>query len=104
MPDTLGTAHGPTISDAARPPCVHADRVAGGDRHHRHPHRPAPAGRPEGPRGRRTVQVPEQPQANRHPVPPLPQLLQPLPSPRPAPPPPPPSPPPPHPPPHPPRA
>ena len=35
------------------PPRLHADRVAGRDRHHRHPDRPALAGRAEGPRGRR---------------------------------------------------
>jgi hypothetical protein len=29
---------------------VHAGRAAGGDRHHRHPHRPAASRRPEGPR------------------------------------------------------
>src|SRR5262249_10202312 len=34
------------------PPRLHADRVVGGDSDHRHPHRPAPARRPEGPRGR----------------------------------------------------
>ena len=44
---------------------LHADRVAGGDRHHRHPDRPAPAGRAEGPRGRGTDQVRQQPQAAR---------------------------------------
>ena len=38
------------------PPRVHADRVAGGDRHHRHPDRPAAAGRAEGARGRRPHQ------------------------------------------------
>ena len=34
-------------------PGLHVDRVAGGDRHHRHPDRPAAARRPKGPRGRR---------------------------------------------------
>ena len=33
-------------------PWVHADRVVGGDRYHRHPHRTAVAGSPEGPRSR----------------------------------------------------
>ena len=53
--------------EPARPTAsgVHADRVAGGDRHHRHPHRPAAAGRAEGPRGRRTHPVRQQPQADR---------------------------------------
>ena len=47
------------------PPRLHADRVAGGDRDHRHPDRPAAARRPEGPRGRRPHAVHEQPQADR---------------------------------------
>ena len=44
---------------------VHADRAVGGDRDHRHPHRPAAARRPEGARGRRTHQLRQQPQAGR---------------------------------------
>src|SRR5262249_3519539 len=44
------------------PHCIHPDRAAGGDRDHRHFDRPAVAGRPEGPRGRRTDQVFQQPQ------------------------------------------
>ena len=32
-------------------PCLYPDRVVGGDRHHRHPDRPAAAGRAEGARG-----------------------------------------------------
>ena len=44
---------------------VHADRAAGGDRHHRHPDRPAAARRPEGPRGRRTHRLQQQPAADR---------------------------------------
>src|SRR5262249_15286927 len=47
------------------PPWLYADRAAGGHRHHRDPDRAAAAGRPEGPRGRRTHPVPEQPQAGR---------------------------------------
>ena len=43
----------PVMILSSRKPRVHADRVAGGDRHHRHPHRPAAARRPESPRGRR---------------------------------------------------
>ena len=39
-----------TTTPAAR---LHADRAAGGDRHHRDPDRPAAARGPEGPRGRR---------------------------------------------------
>ena len=46
-------------------PRVHAGRVAGGDRHHRDPDRAVAPRRPEGPRGRRPDQVPEQPQATR---------------------------------------
>ena len=41
----------------------HADRAAGGHRDHRHPDRAAPAGRAEGPRGRRPDAVAEQPEA-----------------------------------------
>ena len=52
-----------TVAPPAK--CVHADRAAGGDRHHRRPHRPAAARRPEGPRGRRPHQVRQQPQAAR---------------------------------------
>src|SRR5262249_6127491 len=40
---------------------VHADRVAGGDRHHRHPDRPAGAGGAEGPRGGAAHPVQQQP-------------------------------------------
>ena len=47
------------------PPRVHADRAAGGHRHHRHPDRPAAARRAEGPRGRRPHAVHQQPQADR---------------------------------------
>src|ERR1700745_2865897 len=46
-------------------PWLHADRVVGGDRHHRHPHRPAAAGRPEGPGGGRPDAVYAQPGADR---------------------------------------
>jgi hypothetical protein len=34
--------------------CVHVDRIAGGDRHHRNPHRASSAGGAEGPRGCRS--------------------------------------------------
>ncbi|KZR99404.1 Uncharacterized protein APZ42_004734, partial [Daphnia magna] len=44
---------------------LHAHRTAGGDRHHRHPHRPAAAGRAEGPRGRRPHAVRQQPETDR---------------------------------------
>ena len=46
-------------------PRFHPDRAAGGDRHHRRPHRPAPAGGPGGPRGRPPFPVRQQPQADR---------------------------------------
>ena len=52
---------------------LHADRAAGGDRHHRHPDRPAAPRRPEGPRGRRPHAVHEQPQADRPGPPQLPR-------------------------------
>jgi WD40 repeat protein/serine/threonine protein kinase len=52
----------PTFSKAGR---LHADRAFGGDRHHRHPHRPAAARRPEGPRGRRADSMHQQPEAAR---------------------------------------
>ena len=44
---------------------IHADRIAGRDRHHRHPDRPAPARRPGGPRGRPALAVHQQPEADR---------------------------------------
>ena len=43
----------------------HADRAAGGDRHHRRPDRPALAGRAVGPRGGPPRPVHQQPQADR---------------------------------------
>src|SRR5439155_24988135 len=49
----------PTFPDSTG---LHPDRTVGGHRHHRHPHRSAGAGRPEGARGRRTCLVREQPQ------------------------------------------
>src|SRR5262249_31069411 len=58
-------------------PRFYADRAAGGDRHHRHPHRPAAARRSEGARGRRTPQLPEQPPPARRRGPQLPQRQQP---------------------------
>ena len=64
-----GVSHGPSSFG------VHADRAAGGDRHHRHPHRPAPAGRAESPRGRRPHAVQQQPEAAR---PGLPQPPRPV--------------------------
>src|SRR5262249_42181321 len=45
-------------------PRFHADRAAGGDSDHRHPHRPPAAGGAEGPRGRRSHPVLQQPQAD----------------------------------------
>src|SRR5262245_26276600 len=45
-------------------PRFHADRAVGGDSDHRHPHRPPPAGCAESPAGRRTHELPEQPQAD----------------------------------------
>src|SRR5262245_29577788 len=42
----------------------HADRTAGGNRHHRRPDRPASPRRPEGPRGRGTDPEREQPQTS----------------------------------------
>src|SRR5262249_2103283 len=53
-----------THAHYATPPAVrsfglHADRAAGGDRHHRHPDRPARPRRPESPRRRRTCAMPE---------------------------------------------
>src|SRR5262249_27201934 len=53
----------PCALRAPGPPGVHPDRVAGRHCDHRHPDRAPGAGRPEGPRGRRTRPVPEQPQA-----------------------------------------
>ncbi len=44
---------------------LHADRAAGGHCHHRGADRPAPAGHPEGARGRQPREVPEQPEATR---------------------------------------
>ena len=44
-------------------PRVHPDRAVGGDRHHRHPDRPARARRPAGPRVRQRHHLQEQPQA-----------------------------------------
>ena len=55
-----GTCHGPAPSLR-----LYADRAAGRDRHHRHPHRPPAARGPEGPRGRQPHEVLEQPQADR---------------------------------------
>src|SRR5262249_42622873 len=59
-------------------PRLHADRAAGGDSDHRHPHRPAPARRPEGPRGRRTHAVLQQPQAVGPGLPQLPRRQRPV--------------------------
>ena len=60
-----------TLSKTAPAARLHADRAAGGHRHHRHPDRPAAAGRAEGPRGRQPHQVRQQPQAARPGRPPL---------------------------------
>src|SRR4029078_9092807 len=60
-----GVSRGPQLVFIP-PVSVHADRVAGRDRDHRDPDRPAPPRRPEGPRGRRTHEVRQQPQADRH--------------------------------------
>jgi hypothetical protein len=46
-------------------PCIHADRVAGGHRHHRDSHRIAFARRTEGPRGRRPNELRQQLEADR---------------------------------------
>src|SRR6266849_6375338 len=43
---------------------LHADRVAGGHRDHRHPNRTPAARRAEDPRSRRTLAVQQQPQAD----------------------------------------
>src|SRR5262245_2826038 len=59
------TSYSPTTLPAARRERVYADRTAGGNRDHRHPHRSAAAGRAEGPRGRRTHPVLQQPEADR---------------------------------------
>ena len=61
-------------------PCLHADRTAGGDRHHRRPDRPAAARGAEGPRGRRADAVQQQPQADRPGLPQLPRRQQRLPA------------------------
>ena len=55
------------------PSRLHADRIAGGDRDHRGPDRPAAARRPGGPRGGPAGPVHQQPQAAR---PGLPQLRE----------------------------
>ena len=55
----------PHRDEAHRPARVHADRAAGGDRHHRHPDRAAAPRRAEGPRGGGPDEVPEQPEADR---------------------------------------
>ena len=57
---------------------IHADRIAGRDRHHRDPDRPAPARGPGGPRGRPALAVRQQPEADR---PGHPQLCEHLPGP-----------------------
>ena len=55
----------PMTRRPSRPPSrLHADRAAGGHRHHRRPDRPAAARRPGGPRGRPARPVRQQPQAD----------------------------------------
>src|SRR5262245_25087629 len=48
---------------ADTPPRLHADRAAGGDSDHRHPHRPPFTRCAKGPRSGLADEVPEQPQA-----------------------------------------
>ena len=52
-------------SHASFSPCVHADRAAGRDRHHRRADRPAAARRPGGEGSGEAIPMPEQPEADR---------------------------------------
>src|SRR5579875_2772606 len=54
-------AYAPSVPALSR---LYLDRVVGGNRHHRHPHRPAAAGRTKGPRSRQPHAVPKQPQTD----------------------------------------